>query len=436
MKHQTPQINSFLYALLKPWVKLGATCFFSRIEIRNLQRMPLNRPVILVANHQNAMLDPVLICLFAPSQLHWLTRADIFRKPAVDKLLRNLNMLPVYRERDRVADIADRNKATFEQCYLRLQHHAVICIFPEGTHRGKKQLVPLKKGLARMIAGAPANVLKDLVIQPVGLDYENYYEYRKKLVINFGNPLSAADLIGQSGSHHNQTLSSITQNTAQSLIDLMIHISNDDVYHEIMALQPLSEKISSKSQPGTAFDTFKFWSDTLDNQTQWHSWLNHEVARYRRLMHELRINETQYRERFSRMNILALILGLPFVCIALVVFYPIFFVAESTVKSLVKDPLFRNSIRLVVWTFLTPLMLILIAAILGLICSGWLWALSGAIITVMSGLITLRWIEVWKLYMHHRKCVRYRKSGNALFGEWTTIRKNIINQLMNLKTGN
>jgi 1-acyl-sn-glycerol-3-phosphate acyltransferase len=398
--------------------------------------MPLNRPVILVANHQNAMLDPVLICMFARTQLHWLTRADIFRKPAVNKLLRNLNMLPVYRERDRVADIADRNKATFEECYLRLQHHAVICIFPEGTHRGKKQLVPLKKGLARIIAGAPQHVLQDLVIQPVGLDYENYYEYRKKLVINFGSPVSAAELVGQQGDNRNQILSCITESTAQSLIDLMIHIDNDDVYHEIMALQPLSEKISSQGQPGTAFDTFKLWSDTLDNQTHWHHWLNHDVARYRSLMHELRINETEYRERFSRMNLLALLVGLPFVCIALLMFYPVYFVAESTVKSLVKDPLFRNSIRLVVWTFLTPLILILMTAVLGVICSGWLWALSGAVIAVVSGLITLRWLEVWKLYLHHRKCLQYRKSGNPLFGEWMNIRKSIINQLMNLKSVN
>ncbi|MBL0315430.1 MAG: 1-acyl-sn-glycerol-3-phosphate acyltransferase [Flavobacteriales bacterium] len=99
----------------------------------------------LLANHQNAMLDPLMVCLASKNQLHWLTRADIFRKPSMNWLLRKINMLPVYRERDRVADLAKKTQETFDECYAGMKPNSVICIFPEGTHRGKKQLVPLKK---------------------------------------------------------------------------------------------------------------------------------------------------------------------------------------------------------------------------------------------------------------------------------------------------
>ena len=434
MNQNLPKLHSGLYALVKPLVKLGGRLFFSQIEIRNLQRMPLNKPVILVSNHQNAMLDPLLLCMFSPKQLHWLTRSDIFRKPSVNKLLRSLNMLPVYRDRDRVADIVEKNKSTFEECFNRLKHEAVVGIFPEGTHRGKKQLVPLKKGLARMVIGAMEAGVEDLVIQPVGLDYENYYDYRKKLVVNFGSPIYAKDLVRSNGNIGSQLLTDVTASVANNLISQMIHIKNDDVYHEIMALQPLTAKVSPVCQPGVEFDTFKTWSDMLDRKTEWHPWLNHEVGQYKRLMHDLRINENSYRERFSRMNLIALIVGLPFVIIAFFIFYPIYLLAEHVVRTVVRDPLFKNSIRLVLWTFVTPVILVLFFFLMNILTCNWIASVAALITVLISGIITLHWLEVRKLFLHHRKCEHLRKNGNASFAEWKTLRKNIIHKLVSLKS--
>jgi 1-acyl-sn-glycerol-3-phosphate acyltransferase len=397
--------------------------------------MPCDKPVILVANHQNAMLDPVLICLFSNKQLHWLTRADLFKKLPINKLLRRLNMLPVYRDRDRVSDLAHRNQATFEECYERLKGHAVVSIFPEGTHRGKKQLVPLKKGLSRLILGATEAGVKDLVIQPVGLDYQNYYEYRKTLVINFGNPLNAKDLLLKESDNLPRQLSFITEEVTTQLKSLMVHIDNDDVYQEIMALQPLAAKITYSSTPGAEFDTFKLWSDVLDKNSDFHPWLNHDVAKYRRLMHDLRIQETLYRERFSRVNLLALFAGIPFLAISFAVFYPIYFIAEKIVDNVVRDPLFRNSIRLVIWTFLTPIVLLFLFFLIFGVVSSWLLAAFAVTGAVLSGLIALSWIEVWKLFRHHSKCESLAEGNHALFTEWKNLRKDIIQKLKSIKSG-
>ncbi len=434
MNQNKPQLHSLLYAFLKPLVTLGGRFFFSQIEIRNLQRMPLDKPVILVSNHQNAMLDPVLICMFSPKQLHWLTRSDIFKKTSINKLLRSINMMPVYRERDRMADIADRNKATFDECYNRLRHGAVVGIFPEGSHRGKKQLVPFKKGLARMVVGAKEAGVEDLVIQMVGFDYENYYEYRKKLVINFGTPMLASDLLAARSDTDTQLRSSITEKVREGLKGLMIHIENDDVYEEIMTLQPLSAKVSPVCQTGVEFDTFKSWTEILDNNPEYHPWLNQQVGHYRRLMHDLHINETLFRERFSRMNLLALIIGIPFAATAFVLFYPLYLLTERLVNDVVRDPLFKNSIRLVVWTFITPLLLILVFFIVMFVTGSLITAVLAVIAGFISGLITLHWLEVRKLFRHHRRCQKLDKEKNPLFVEWKILRKNIIQKLISLKS--
>lgn len=397
--------------------------------------MPVNAPVILVANHQNAMLDPVLICLFSTKQLHWLTRADLFRKAAMNKLLRGLNMMPVFRDRDRVSDIAQRNQATFDECFSRLKNEAVVCIFPEGTHRGKKQLVPLKKGLSRLVTGAVDAGVRDLVIQPVGLDYENYYEYRKRLVINFGNPIKADDLFLNDAGNTSKQLSAITEEVSTQLKALMVHIDNEDVYQEIMALQPLAAKINYSAAPGAEFDTFKLWSDFLDKNSEWHPWLNHDVSKYRKLMHELHIQETLYRERFSRMNYLALLAGIPFMVIALLVYFPIYFVTEKIVAAVVRDPLFKNSIRLVGWTFLTPIVLLISFFLIRTFASGWLIAAIGLTSVVLSGLIALSWVELWKLFRHYLRCKSLADGNHPLFADWKNLRKDIIQKLKSIKSG-
>ena len=55
-------------------------------------------------------------------------------------------MLPVYRERDKVEGMFDKNDQIFKECYARIASGAVIALFPEGTHRGRKQLFQFKKG--------------------------------------------------------------------------------------------------------------------------------------------------------------------------------------------------------------------------------------------------------------------------------------------------
>ena len=175
--------------MLRPFVWTGIHFFFRRVVVAGAHRVPQDRPVVMVANHQNALLDPVVLCISTNAQLNWLTRADVFKNPLVNRFLRRINMLPVYRERDRVADLHDRNNEIFSMCYERMKNYSIIGIFPEGTHRGKKQLVPLKKGLARLVIGAHEAGVRDLCILPVGLDYESFYEPQKNLLVKFGEPI-------------------------------------------------------------------------------------------------------------------------------------------------------------------------------------------------------------------------------------------------------
>lgn len=404
----------------------GIHLFFRRVVVKDAHRLPKNRPVVLVANHQNALLDPVVLCVSTSLQLHWLTRADVFKSRPVDWFLRKINMMPVYRERDRVADLHDRNNEVFRKCYERMKGNAVIGIFPEGTHRGKKQLVPLKKGLARLVIGAHEAGVRNVCIVPVGLDYESFYEPQKNLLVKFGETIEVAAFLNQPDSSVARLHAEISQAVHRALVKLMVHIENDDVHHEILSLKPLLDARHSGDSLIEKYERFHAVSQELDANTTYHSFLNHNVNQYRTALHQLRIDEGLFSSKTTALQIVFAIIGLPAALLAVMVFWPIHFFTERFVHTVIKDTLFRNSIRISFWTFITPFYLLLIFA-----CMKWTGVMGLALnipwMAFLAGLITLPWWRTTKRVLHTVRCFRMR--NNETFKEWLKQREEVVRWL-------
>lgn len=412
--------------MLRPFVWSGIRLFFRRVIVKNAHLLPSDRPVVIVANHQNALLDPVVLCISTFRQLHWLTRADVFKSKWVAKFLHRINMMPVYRERDRVADIHDRNNEIFNECYGRMKRNACIGIFPEGTHRGKKQLVPLKKGLARLVLGAHEAGVENLCIVPAGLDYESFYEPQKHLLVKFGKPIEVSGIIQQNAESPAKVHAEITRVVAAELKKLMIHIDTEDVHHEILSLKPLLDALHRNETTMQKYERFHSIAMELDGNTVYHSFLNHEVNRYRSSLHELRIDEQLYSNRLTILNWIFLVVGAPVALFSAMVFAPIQLFIERFVRTVIQDTLFRNSIRISFWTFITPLYLLLVYGIIR-------WAGAQSPVTLLplialpAGLITLPWWRNTLLISHWIRCTRMRKS--AKFQEWLKQRAEVIHWL-------
>ena len=155
-------------------------------------------PTIVVANHQNGLMDPlVLVSLVNNSQVHWLTRADIFYKKMARSALFSFNQMPIYRQRDRLSDARERNVKIFEVCAERLRIGARMGLFPEGNHRAMKSLRPLRRGVSDMVNASlkldPS--MRQLQILPVGIDYEEMSRFRRRLRYRIGAPIKIDELI-------------------------------------------------------------------------------------------------------------------------------------------------------------------------------------------------------------------------------------------------
>lgn len=404
----------------------GIHLFFRRVVVKDVHRLPKNRPVVLVANHQNALLDPVVLCVSTSLQLHWLTRADVFKSRPADWFLRKINMMPVYRERDRVADLHDRNNEVFRQCYDRMKSNAVIGIFPEGTHRGKKQLVPLKKGLARLVIGAHEAGVNNVCIVPVGLDYESFYEPQKNLLVKFGEPIEVAAFLNNPNTTASRLHAEITQAVQQALVKLMVHIDNDHVHHEILALKPLLDARHAEDALIDKYNRFHAVAGELDSNAECHVFLNHQVNQYRTGLHQLRIDEELFSQGTNVLQVLFALIGVPVALLAALVFLPIYLFTERFVHTVIKDTLFRNSIRISFWTFLTPLYLLLIFT-----CMKWAgvtgYALHLPWISFLAGLIALPWWRTTKKVVHSLRCFRMRNDQS--FREWLEQREEVMQWL-------
>lgn len=176
---------------------------FHRIEcVEGLENLPeQDEPTIIVSNHQNGLMDAIVqSAMLIPNQIHFLTRADVFYQKMTRALLFAFNQMPIYRQRDKLANARERNQRIFEICAERLNIGATVGLFPEGNHRAVKTLRPLRRGVVDMVNSAIKlnPEMKRLKLVPVGIDYEQMTDFRRRLSYRVGPAVSLDDLIDPS----------------------------------------------------------------------------------------------------------------------------------------------------------------------------------------------------------------------------------------------
>ncbi|MDG1279642.1 MAG: 1-acyl-sn-glycerol-3-phosphate acyltransferase [Algoriphagus sp.] len=178
-----------LNAFLRLIVKIALHGYFKKIKVEGSENIPKNVPIILVANHQNALVDPLLLATHTSLNPYFLTRASVFKNPIAAKLLDLIRMLPVYRVRDGFSTI-QQNQKTFDQTFEVLRKNGTVIIFAEGSHSLIRNLRPLSKGFTRMAFGLKEKYPeKNPVILPVAMDYSAHRRSGSKVRITFDRPI-------------------------------------------------------------------------------------------------------------------------------------------------------------------------------------------------------------------------------------------------------
>ena len=138
-----------LYAAVRPFAKLSFEIYFKKLNIENIERIPLDKPVFLAVNHPTAFIEPCVLACFVDKPLNFLIRGDIWGNSFYNKLMQGVNLIPIFRRRDGVENLLN-NGDTFKYCYDALAKDKIILIMPEASTKEVKRLRPLAKGLARI----------------------------------------------------------------------------------------------------------------------------------------------------------------------------------------------------------------------------------------------------------------------------------------------
>jgi 1-acyl-sn-glycerol-3-phosphate acyltransferase len=231
-------LKSLWYNIIKVYVNLGLFFTLKKIKVIGKKNIPKNGAVIFIGNHQNALIDALLIPTTNGRTTFFLARASAFKNKLVKLLLSSVNMIPVYRMRDGIKTI-NKNYKTFEKCTEILKKEQTLEIFAEGEHHSKRRVLPLKKGFARIIL-ATLKKHPNLPIQiiPVGINYDHALKYPCSVSICYGKSILANDFIDTT--NVNLKFSTLINKVHFSLKNLTTHIEDLEQYDAL--IQILEEK--------------------------------------------------------------------------------------------------------------------------------------------------------------------------------------------------
>jgi 1-acyl-sn-glycerol-3-phosphate acyltransferase len=233
-KKQTINIlENIWYKVVRFYVKIGLFFTLKKISVHGKENIPKTGAILFVANHQNALIDAILIPTTNNRNIHFLTRASAFKNKLADKILRSLNMIPVYRLRDGKNSI-EKNIAIFEQCFEFLKNEKALQVFVEGEHHQLRRVIHLKKGFARIILGT-LQKYPDLNIEivPVGINYNYHLKYPCSTSIYYGKPINANQFFDVKNPDFR--FQAIIKEVRDALKKLTLHIEDTKNYDEILS---------------------------------------------------------------------------------------------------------------------------------------------------------------------------------------------------------
>jgi len=436
------------------WGKISVSNFFNNIEIKGIENLPKDKPIIFIANHQCTFMDAVTMNTLSPSafQPAFLTRSDVFTKKIVYFVLNKMKLMPIYRRQDG-PDFVERNERIFNNCKELLANNRSFIIFVEGSHSDKRRLRILKKGFARMgfDAAADHDYSLDINIIPVGVNYAHFTKFKSDFLIQFGKPIKLADYYERYQENAQKTLNIIKNDAHDKLKEQMIHIPDLERYDlmehlrticnpQVVQSMNLDYKILSHQLEAdqnmieqlTEID--KTQKEPLDN-------LIPKVEIYTNTLKDLDFRPYLFEEDYSTTKgglfaqIIGLVLLLPFHLYGVIFNYlPYKFLDIFTLKYF-KDKMFHSSIKMSFSMFLFPLYYLILCLIFFLIFKNIWWTLLFLVSIIVGGKLAAQyWIRYRKIKANWR-FLNFKGNKTQQYQNLKNQHKDIVSTVLNLMKG-
>lgn len=346
-------MNILLHTILKLLYLITARTYYSKITILNLEKVPVNEPLLIAINHSNAFWDGVLIGLHTKQRVWFLARGDVFKKPLAAKILNAIGIAPIYRMQEGIENI-EKNKEVFNRCYQLLGKNQSIAIFPEGNCERESKLRPLKKGTARIAHGALESFKtnKSLYITCAGINYDDPDTLNSEVLVNFGKALKVNDYFDAMLPLDSKSALQLTKDVATELDKVMynIHATENHALFHFIKRNFASLLLGRNKNTQFEFEQFKTLSEKINENEVAVTTLKKSVTPYMKSLnvHNLRekyVNSYLIQSKYITDYVVFLMLLIPSIPALLFNSWP-YFLAYHKAKKTVKKKEFFSSVNI------------------------------------------------------------------------------------------
>ncbi|HQP04781.1 MAG TPA: lysophospholipid acyltransferase family protein [Bacteroidales bacterium] len=418
--------------------------FYKSIVVEGFENIPRNVPTIFAPNHQNALMDPMLIIATARQQVVFLARADIFKNKFIAHILMWLKILPVYRIRDGKNNL-EKNDESFHQVIEVLEHKLAIGIFPEAQHSDKRHLLALKKGIPRLAFEAEEKNNFNLHIQviPVGIYYSRYNIFRTIAHVRYGKPIDVTQFKEIYLENEQKGFQALRDAIAAQLEQLAINIRNLQLYDMYESIRALYVKqLIKKFRLGKLTQINRFKADKitiafLDRYAEDHpeamEQLREKVAEYEELKRKYSLSDQSIEKPKLKMwrlvaSVILLLACLPVFLYGLLNNSIVYFVPKLLVLK-IKDKQFHSSVKFGWGVIIGPILYLLQSVVFLLITGSWLYAALYLVSLPVTGFAAQAYFEWDSIIMQDFRKWKLRNLNTETYIQIIKTHKDIIHKL-------
>ena len=400
------QDPDFWYSFLLPYVNWHTRRAYSRFEVHGKKRIPKGGALIFGVNHSNTLMDALVLLSADNIRKVFIARGDIFKNPAVAKILNFMRILPIFRIRNGVAAVR-QNDDSLNKAVDVIHDHVDLYLFPEGTHRTKHSLMRMGKGLFHIAVDANKQFgdQNPVYIVPAAIEYGDYFRFRSTAMINFGKPINVTEYFKHTTEENEAANINILKDELSAEISkLFTYIPDDEDYDAIWEIV----KMKNEKRAGglykkmlrnraTVDKVLKFKEEQPDDAKN----LFERVIAFAQQRKREKISVTSTAKKYPLLNSLwklaVLLVGLPYFLASAAVQLPTWLLT-LIIRGKLKDPAFGNTVSYGVKLILSPLVVI-VGTILLFCFLPWPWALGGMVLLLFSYPLFVDYLELARRWL-------------------------------------
>ncbi|MFK2818720.1 lysophospholipid acyltransferase family protein [Flavobacteriaceae sp. LMIT009] len=431
-----------LYQLFKWLFSLTIEAYFRTINIKGADQIPHSGPVIFVANHNSAFMDPILLAVHIKRPVFFLARGESFKSNLIAWIFKRFHMIPIYRP-EITPDKVYKNEAVFQRCFDHLKAQKSLVIFPEGFSKTERRLRKIKTGVARIALGAEDqnNFLLNIKIVPLGFNYSNPHYFRSHVFINVGKSINVSDFRDAYHQNPKQAVLKLTEKIKEKLEDLVLIVENErlDKLTEQIELLYGSEFNDSNSLGDRAAQKFalskeiiKSVAHSLKTRPKETLIFETKINSYLKSLDQLKLRDKylgriKFRLQFWS-DFLYFIFGFPIFLYGFICNIIPYKVSEILSKKVIVRKDFVGSMKIVFGMFVF-LIFYCFSTILIALYIHKIFALAFLFTLYPAGLFTLNYIKNYYLYIEKVRYYRLNIRDNKLVVNLKRKRKELFDEL-------